>query len=90
MNYIKIPANVAKVLNLVAFKDKDIDIVVDQLSNSMELFDQKEFISFLSKNTKLKDFILKKIFNEYWKLSARDRGNPTFDFYEWVNKIIKK
>jgi hypothetical protein len=67
----------------------DIDILADHLSNSMEFLDEKEFVSFLKKNTSLKPPVLKKIYNEYWKIPATDRGNPRFDFSKWVSKFIK-
>lgn len=42
--------------------------LVDALSNSMEHMDKKEFVSFLSKETKYSPNQLAKVFDAYWKL----------------------
>ena len=51
----------------------DLEFVIDQLSNSMEHFSEKEFVDHLSKATKYNASSLKKVFNAYWDLGAMDR-----------------
>ena len=51
----------------------DLRFVIDQLSNSMEHYDEKEFVSHMSKETKYNASSLKKVFNAYWDLGAMDR-----------------
>ena len=51
----------------------DLEFVIDQLSNSMEHFDEKDFVHHLSKETKYNASQMKKVFNAYWELGAMDR-----------------
>ena len=44
----------------------DLDFVVDQISNSMEHYDEKDFVKDLS--TKYNANSLKKVFNAYWDM----------------------
>jgi hypothetical protein len=63
----------------------DLEFVIDQLANSMEHYDEKEFVSHLSKETKYNASSLKKVFKAYWKLGAMDRFKIGMD----VNKTKK-
>ena len=53
----------------------DLEFVVDQLANSMEHYDEKEFVKHMSKETKYNANSLKKVFNAYWDLNARKRDD---------------
>ena len=53
----------------------DLEFVVDQLANSMEYYDEKEFVKHVSKETKYNANSLKKVFNAYWDLGARERDD---------------
>jgi len=50
-------------------KNSDLDFLIDQLVNSMEFYDEKEFVNHISKETGYGKDILRKIFKDYWKLS---------------------
>ena len=53
----------------------DLEFVVDQLANSMEHYDEKEFVKHMSKETKYNANSLKKVFNAYWDLNAIKRDD---------------
>ena len=63
----------------------DLRFVIDQLANSMEHYDEKEFVSHMSKETKYDANKLKKVFNAYWKVGAMDRFKMGTD----INKTKK-
>ena len=63
----------------------DLEFVIDQLANSMEYYDEKEFVSHMSKETNYDANNLKKVFKAYWKLGAMDRFNMATD----INKTKK-
>jgi len=63
----------------------DLEFVIDQLANSMEHYDEKEFVKHMSKETKYNASSLKKVFNAYWDLGAMDRFKIGMD----VNKTKK-
>lgn len=67
----------------------DLEFVIDQLSNSMEHYDEKEFVSHLSKETKYNASSLKKVFNAYWKLGAMERNDMFMggDAKPWLKKL---
>jgi hypothetical protein len=63
----------------------DLRFVIDQLSNAMEHYDEKEFVSHMSKETNYDASKLKKVFNAYWKMGAMDRFKLETD----INKTKK-
>jgi hypothetical protein len=63
----------------------DLRFVIDQLANSMEHYDEKEFVSHMSKETNYDANKLKKVFNAYWKVGAMDRFKMGTD----INKTKK-
>ena len=63
----------------------DLRFVIDQLSNSMEHYDEKEFVSHMSKETNYDANNLKKVFKAYWKIGAMDRFKMATD----INKTKK-
>ena len=67
----------------------DLEFVIDQLSNSMEYYDEKEFVSHLSKETKYNASQLKKVFKAYWKLGAMERNDMFMggDPKSWLKKL---
>ena len=67
----------------------DLEFVVDQLANSMEHYDEKEFVDHMSKETKYNANSLKKVFNAYWDLGARERDD-TFTRINTAKPWLKK
>jgi hypothetical protein len=67
----------------------DLEFVVDQLANSMEHYDEKEFVDHMSKETKYNANSLKKVFNAYWDLGARERDD-TFTRVNTAKPWLKK
>jgi len=68
----------------------DLEFVVDQLANSMEYYDEKEFVKHISKETKYNANSLKKVFNAYWDLGARERDDMFMGLYTakpWLKKF---
>ena len=67
----------------------DLEFVIDQLANSMEHYDEKEFVKHLSKQTKYNAGQLKKVFQAYWKLGAMERHNMFLsgDPKPWLKKL---
>ena len=63
----------------------DLRFVIDQLANSMEHYDEKEFVDHMSKETNYDANKLKKVFNAYWDLGAMDRFKLETD----INKTKK-
>ena len=67
----------------------DLEFVIDQLANSMEHYDEKEFVSHMSKETKYNASSLKKVFNAYWDLGAMDRFKIGVDLNK-TKKLLAK
>lgn len=68
----------------------DLEFLVDQLANSMEHYDEKEFVKHMSKETKYNANSLKKVFNAYWDLNARKREDMFVGLYTakpWLKKF---
>ena len=71
--------------------EQDMYFLLDQLSNSMEFYDELEFISHMSKETDISKAKLKIIWDEYWKLEPMVRAHFGFEpevNEEWINSII--
>lgn len=66
----------------------DLDFVIDQISNSMEHYDEKDF-SDLSKETKYNSNSLKKVFNAYWDMGAMERHKMSMNIND-TKKFLKK
>jgi hypothetical protein len=78
MNFMKITKSRLKEIIREELKQvteglSDLEFVIDQLANSMEHYDEKEFVKHMSKETKYNASSLKKVFNAYWDLGAMDR-----------------
>ena len=69
-----------------AKQGSDLYFLIDQLTNSMEFYDEKEFVNHISKETNYSPATLKKIFNAYWKLDTK-KFNMNFDFEKWLSKF---
>jgi hypothetical protein len=69
-----------------------VDFLIDQLSNSMEYYDNAEdFADHIYNETGNQNLnALKKIYNDYWKLHPSDRVSPEFDWEEWLYKYHTK
>lgn len=71
--------------------EQDMNFLLDQLSNSMEFYDELEFISHMSKETDISKANLKIIWDEYWKLEPMERCNFGFEpeeNEEWIYNLI--
>lgn len=65
---------------------KDAVFLIDQLTNSMEHYQSKEeFAEHINKETGMSKSKLEKIFDDYWKLGAKERFENDID--EWVDFI---
>jgi hypothetical protein len=67
----------------------DLDFVIDQISNSMEHYDEKDFVKDLSKETKYNANSLKKVFNAYWDMGAMERHKMSMNTND-TKKFLKK
>jgi len=63
----------------------DYDFLIDQLSNAMDHYDEREFVKFMSDDTQYDAKALTKLFKAYWKVNAKDR----FEMQTDVNKMKK-
>ena len=65
-------------------KFTDIEFVIDQLSNSMEFFDEDEFVEFISSETSISEDVLRNIYQDYQKLSAQVKGQNAYGWEKWL------
>lgn len=67
----------------------DLEFVIDQLANSMDYYNEKEFVSHLSKETKYNAGQLKKVFKAYWKLGPMEKHDMFMGGYAkpWLRKL---
>ena len=66
-------------------ESSDLNFVLDQIANSMDHYDEKEFVDHISKETKYDAKSLKKLYQSYFKLKAMDRFQMGMD----INKTKK-
>tara|TARA_B100000745_G_C20070643_1_gene365460 strand:- start:184 stop:726 length:543 start_codon:yes stop_codon:yes gene_type:complete len=72
-------------------KSGDIDFVIDQLSNSMEFFDEDEFVEFISSQTNVSEDVLRNIYQDYQKLSIQVKNQNAYGWEKWLEGYgIKK
>ena len=69
-----------------AKRGTDLYFVIDQLVNSMEHYDEREFIKHIGKETKYSSPQLKKLYKLYYKLSPRKRFSMSFNWENWLKK----
>jgi hypothetical protein len=62
----------------------DVDFLIDQLSNSMEHFTEKEFVEFMHDEIQMSPQVSKQIFVDYWKLSAQVRNQNAYGWKKWL------
>ena len=65
-------------------KFTDVEFVIDQLVNSMEFFDENEFVEFISSQTSISDKVLRTIYKDYQKLSAQVKGQNAYGWEKWL------
>ena len=65
-------------------KFTDIEFVIDQLSNSMEFFDEDEFVEFISSETSISEDVLRNIYKDYQKLSAQIKNQNADGWEKWL------
>ena len=64
----------------------DVDFLIDQLSNSMEFYNEDEFVEFMSDEIKMSPEIASEIFNDYLKLSPQVRNQNAYGWKKWLEK----
>ncbi len=64
----------------------DADFLVDQLSNSMEFYTEKEFVEFMGDEIRMSPEIASEIFNDYWKLSPMVRDQNAYGWKKWLEQ----
>lgn len=66
----------------------DLRFLVDQLTNSMENYDEESFVEHLGKETKYNKDLLRKIFKAYWELNPQSRNDyDTNDWTKWIENL---
>lgn len=70
-------------------ESSDLNFVLDQIANSMDHYDEKEFVDHISKETKYDAKSLKKLYQSYFKLGAMDRFQMGMDINK-TKKFLKK
>ena len=90
----KYPAKLLKKLQKSIKEDSmnessDLNFVLDQIANSMDHYDEKEFVDHISKETKYDAKSLKKLYQSYFKLKAMDRFQMGMDINK-TKKFLKK
>jgi hypothetical protein len=71
--------------NINEVNNADLTFLIDQLVNSMEFYDEREFVDHIGKETGIDKNILRKIFKGYWKLSpTKTMQWSTNDWKKWL------
>ena len=70
--------------NFLTEKLSDIEFVIDQLANSMEFFDEDEFVEFISSQTNISEDVLRTIYQDYQKLSAQVKNQNAYGWEKWL------
>ena len=82
--WVKLLGNKIKESINKAKRGTDLYFVIDQLVNSMEHYDEREFIKHIGKETKYSSPQLKKLYKSYYKLSPRKRFSMSFNWEKWL------
>lgn len=61
--------------------------LLDVLNNSMEHYNEQEFVKSASEFG-LSEDNAKKVFSNYWKVDPLDRNNWTYQWKRWLNELI--
>jgi len=69
---------------------ENVDFVIDQLSNSMEYYDEDDFIEMITKEfVKKTPADAKRLWDAYWKLDATDRMSySSSDWKRFITDIL--
>jgi len=70
--------------NFLTEKFTDVEFVIDQLVNSMEFFDEDEFVEFISSQTNIPENVLRTIYQDYQKLSAQVKNQNAYGWEKWL------
>jgi len=62
------------------------EFLIDQLSNSMEFYDEDEFAKHISAETNFEEDQLRTIYKAYWALGT-EKFEVMFDFAGWLETI---
>mgnify|MGYP000622052410 CR=1 FL=1 len=84
--WVKLLGNKVKESINEAKRGTDLYFVIDQLVNSMEHYDEREFIKHIGKETKYSSPQLKKLYKSYYKLTPRKRFSMSFNWEKWLKK----
>lgn len=81
-------AIVQKESKLSESSSKDLMFLIDQLVNSMEHYNEREFVDHISGQTKFDKSVLRKIFKAYWKLPQTKLMHwDNTDWKDWLTKM---
>ena len=70
--------------NELTEKFSDLEYLIDQLSNSMEHYDEKGFVDHMSTETSISSDVLKKIYQDYQKLSTQVKNQNAYGWEQWL------
>jgi len=77
-----------------AYDDMDLNFILDQLTNSMEFYNEKEFIEHFWTELNMPPEIARHLYNAYWNLSAHARTQFGLtigaDFIGWIKLRIEE
>ena len=71
-------------VNELTEKFSDLEYLIDQLSNSMEHYDEKGFVDHMSSETNISSDVLKKIYQDYQKLSTQVKNQNVYGWEQWL------
>jgi hypothetical protein len=65
--------------------------LIDALTNSMDLYDEDQFVEWLTKQTDLSPDAIAKIYQSYWLLDPLERdGYNDGQWRDWIRDLINK
>ena len=70
--------------NELTEKFSDLEYLIDQLSNSMDHYDEKGFVDHMSSETRISSDVLKKIYQDYQKLSTQVKNQNAYGWEQWL------
>jgi len=69
--------------------EKTRSYLIDALSNSMDLYDEDQFVEWLTTQTELSSDAIAKIYQSYWLLDPLERdGYNDGEWLQWLEQTI--
>jgi len=69
--------------------EKSQSYLIDALTNSMDLYDEDQFVEWLTRNTELSPDAIAKIYQSYWRLDPLERDGYNYDdWLRWLERTI--